>query len=75
MSLINFNVGVGKTLTAEAVAELLHTPLYSISVGELGTDAVMLEKQLREILEVSRTWNSVILIDEAGMDTNLALRH
>ena len=29
--------GVGKTLTAEAIAEFLRKPLYSISVGELGT--------------------------------------
>jgi hypothetical protein len=27
----------GKTLTAESVAELLHRPLYTITVGELGT--------------------------------------
>jgi len=59
--------GVGKTLTAEAVAELLHTPLYMVSVGELGTDATSLEKHLREILEVSRSWNAVVLIDEADI--------
>lgn len=29
--------GVGKTLTAEAIAELLHKPLYVVSMGELGT--------------------------------------
>ena len=27
----------GKTLTAEAIAELLHKPLYAVSMGELGT--------------------------------------
>jgi MoxR-like ATPase len=32
--------GVGKTLTAEAIAELLHRPLYSITVGELGITTV-----------------------------------
>eukprot|EP00301_Raphidiophrys_heterophryoidea_P027855 c9855_g1_i1.p1 GENE.c9855_g1_i1~~c9855_g1_i1.p1 ORF type:complete len:672 (+),score=194.88 c9855_g1_i1:133-2148(+) len=59
--------GTGKTLTAEAIAELLHRPLYSVSVGELGTSTTELEKSLRDILEVATTWNAVILIDEADI--------
>jgi ATPase family associated with various cellular activities (AAA) len=59
--------GVGKTLTAEAIAELLHRPLYSVSVGELGTNVESLEKNLREILDVAQIWNAVILIDEADI--------
>jgi len=59
--------GVGKTLTAEAVAELLHRPLYSITTGELGTDAAKLEHNLQEILETARAWNSITLIDEADI--------
>ncbi len=58
--------GVGKTLTAEAIAELLHRPLYSVSVGELGTNTQELEDKLREILEVASTWKAVVLLDEAG---------
>jgi len=59
--------GVGKTLTAEAIAELLQKPLYSVSVGELGTNTTELENKLRDILEVASTWNAVILIDEADI--------
>eukprot|EP01099_Mayorella_cantabrigiensis_P002904 TRINITY_DN230_c0_g1_i3.p1 TRINITY_DN230_c0_g1~~TRINITY_DN230_c0_g1_i3.p1 ORF type:complete len:294 (-),score=93.42 TRINITY_DN230_c0_g1_i3:45-926(-) len=59
--------GVGKTLTAEAIAELLEKPLYSVSVGELGTNTTELENKLREILEVAGTWKAVILIDEADI--------
>jgi hypothetical protein len=59
--------GTGKTLTAEAIAELLHRPLYSVSVGELGTDTTSLEKSLREILEVASAWNAVVLLDEADI--------
>lgn len=59
--------GVGKTLTAESIAELLHRPLYSVSVGELGTDPDELEERLRQILEMASTWNAVILIDEADI--------
>lgn len=55
------------TLTCEAIAELLHRPLYSITVGELGTNADTLEKKLSVILETANTWNAVILIDEADI--------
>lgn len=59
--------GVGKTLTCEAVAELLHKPLYSITVGELGTNVDQLEKRLNNILEIANSWAAVILIDEADI--------
>jgi SpoVK/Ycf46/Vps4 family AAA+-type ATPase len=38
--------GCGKTLTAEAVAEHLQKPLYSLSLGTLGTTASDLEQRL-----------------------------
>ncbi len=59
--------GVGKTLTAETVAELLHRPLYSVSVGELGTNPDLLEERLREILDVATAWDAVLLLDEADI--------
>jgi hypothetical protein len=65
--LLHGEPGTGKTLTAEAVAEVLERPLYSITVGELGTDPKELEKTLQEILELATVWNAVILIDEADI--------
>jgi hypothetical protein len=65
--LLHGEPGVGKTLTAEAVSELLKRPLYSVSVGELGTSTEELEKNLRQILDVAEIWNAVILIDEADI--------
>ncbi|RIB02159.1 P-loop containing nucleoside triphosphate hydrolase protein [Gigaspora rosea] len=59
--------GVGKTLTAEAISEMLHRPLYSVTVGELGTNAKDLEKNLKNISERAHAWNSIILIDEADI--------
>jgi len=59
--------GVGKTLTAEAIAEFLHCPLYSVSVGELGTSTEQLEHQLQDILELASIWSAVTLIDEADI--------
>ena len=57
--------GTGKTLTAEALAELLGRPLYSISMGTLGTTADELERRLGEILHLSERWDALLLLDEA----------
>lgn len=65
--LLHGEPGVGKTLTAEAIAELLQRPLYSVSVGELGVNTTDLEENLRKILDVAQIWNAVILIDEADI--------
>lgn len=59
--------GVGKTLTCEAVAERLHLPLYSVTVGELGQTIEQLEARLKSLLEISARWNAVTLIDEADI--------
>lgn len=59
--------GVGKTLTAEAIAELLHKPLYVVSMGELGTSPEALEERLQDILDLCVPWGALVLIDEAEM--------
>lgn len=65
--LLHGEPGLGKTLTAEAIAEYLHRPLYSISIGELGTTPEKLEAKLREILDITQRWNAVLLLDEADI--------
>mmetsp|Transcript_29519 Transcript_29519/g.59341 ORF Transcript_29519/g.59341 Transcript_29519/m.59341 type:complete len:900 (+) Transcript_29519:399-3098(+) len=57
--------GCGKTLTAEAIAELLRRPLYSVSMGTLGTTADELERRLGEILQLCARWDALVLLDEA----------
>lgn len=59
--------GVGKTATAESIAELLHVPLCIISVGNLGTSAESVESELQDILELASKWNAVLLLDEADI--------
>jgi SpoVK/Ycf46/Vps4 family AAA+-type ATPase len=59
--------GVGKTLTAEATSETLKKPLYSVNVGELGTDLEKLEYRLKNILEICYAWDAVLLLDEADI--------
>eukprot|EP00835_Amoeboradix_gromovi_P003690 NODE_254_length_12812_cov_0.286872.p1 type:complete len:628 gc:universal NODE_254_length_12812_cov_0.286872:8888-7005(-) len=65
--LLHGPAGVGKTLTAEAIAEVLHKPLYYVTMGELGIDPTTMEQRLAEILELCAGWNSLVLIDEADV--------
>ena len=58
---------MGKTLTAEVIAEVTMRPLYMLSAGELGTYTSGVEKSLDMVLEVTRTWGCVLLIDEADV--------
>jgi SpoVK/Ycf46/Vps4 family AAA+-type ATPase len=59
--------GVGKTLTAEAVAEHMHCPLHSITSGDLGCSPVEVERNLTWILALVARWNAVLLIDECDV--------
>jgi SpoVK/Ycf46/Vps4 family AAA+-type ATPase len=59
--------GVGKTLTAEAVAELSERPLYVADVGEIGIDLDTVEDKLKLILDRASKWNAVLLLDEADI--------
>uniref|UniRef100_A0A7S4R359 AAA+ ATPase domain-containing protein n=3 Tax=Ditylum brightwellii TaxID=49249 RepID=A0A7S4R359_9STRA len=59
--------GCGKTLTAEAIAELLRKPLYIVTAGDLGITASEVEKTLGSVLELCQTWDALVLIDEADV--------
>ncbi|KIM98563.1 hypothetical protein OIDMADRAFT_31347 [Oidiodendron maius Zn] len=58
--------GVGKTLTAESVAEYTEKPLYSINVGELTTENMVVNR-LEEIFTQAARWDVVLLLDEADV--------
>ncbi|MCJ1314381.1 hypothetical protein MMC25_008063 [Agyrium rufum] len=59
--------GVGKTLTAESVAETMRTPLYMMSAGDLGTASSEVETNLSNVLEMCTKWNAILLLDEADV--------
>ncbi|KAH8680953.1 hypothetical protein BX600DRAFT_445410 [Xylariales sp. PMI_506] len=59
--------GVGKTFTAEAVAERSRVPLYAMSAGDLGIQPTDVEKNLERALELCRMWNAMLLLDEADV--------
>ena len=59
--------GVGKTLTAESVAENMRAPLYMMSAGDLGLESYNVESSLSNVLEMTTKWNAVLLLDEADV--------
>ncbi|XDG01819.1 hypothetical protein ABKA04_001434 [Annulohypoxylon sp. FPYF3050] len=59
--------GVGKTLTAESVAEELKRPLYRVGAGDLGTAVSRVECSLKSAFDQCAHWNAVLLIDEADV--------
>ncbi|ENH68777.1 Fidgetin-like protein 1 [Fusarium oxysporum f. sp. cubense race 1] len=65
--LLSGGPGIGKTLTAESVAEEMKVPLYIMSAGDLGSDAYDIEENLQRILEMVANWNAVLLLDECDV--------
>lgn len=59
--------GVGKTLTAECVAEYVRRPLFMVSSGDLGVSSGQLDAQLTRIMDMTSAWRAVLLIDEADV--------
>ncbi|RSL55359.1 hypothetical protein CEP54_009403 [Fusarium duplospermum] len=59
--------GVGKTSTAECVADLCRKPLYPITCGDLGITAVEVETRLKRIFVQAQKWECVLLLDEADV--------
>ncbi|KAI8212193.1 hypothetical protein K4K53_003346 [Colletotrichum sp. SAR 10_77] len=59
--------GVGKTATAEAVAQANGKPLFTIACGDLGLDPENVEERLMEIFRLAHLWDCVLLLDEADI--------
>ncbi|KAK2609525.1 hypothetical protein N8I77_003021 [Diaporthe amygdali] len=59
--------GVGKTYTAEAIAEMAEVPLYMMSAGELGSVLGQVEGALDTALNLCRRWKAMLLLDEADV--------
>jgi len=59
--------GVGKTLTAEATAEVLHSPLYYVNATDLGTTVNDIEENMTTIMNLANRWNALVLCDEADV--------
>ncbi|KAJ5965533.1 hypothetical protein N7481_012247, partial [Penicillium waksmanii] len=59
--------GVGKTSTAEAVANAKKKPLFTITCGDLGFSPSEVESSLKEIFRLAHLWDCVLLMDEADV--------
>lgn len=59
--------GVGKTSTAEAVANAKRKPLFIITCGDLGFSPSEVESSLKEIFRLAHLWDCVLLMDEADV--------
>ncbi|RDL37540.1 Uncharacterized protein BP5553_04973 [Venustampulla echinocandica] len=65
--LLHGGPGTGKTLTAESVAEYSKKPLYRVTCGDIGTKAEEVEKYLEVVMLLGKTWDCVVLLDEADV--------
>ncbi|KAL1845300.1 hypothetical protein VTK73DRAFT_715 [Phialemonium thermophilum] len=59
--------GVGKTATAEAVAQEHRKPLFAITCGDLGITAEDVSRNLSNIFRLANLWDCVLLLDEADV--------
>ncbi|KAL4730640.1 hypothetical protein ACLX1H_002678 [Fusarium chlamydosporum] len=59
--------GVGKTCTAECVAELTNRPLISLTSGDLSVDSYQVENNLSYFLELGQRYGALVLLDEADI--------
>ncbi|KAJ5432370.1 uncharacterized protein N7458_011526 [Penicillium daleae] len=59
--------GVGKTLTAETIAEATGKPLLVVSVAEIGLNASKAENNLERMFHLAGAWEAILLVDEADV--------
>ncbi|CAG7560597.1 unnamed protein product [Fusarium equiseti] len=71
--------GVGKTSTAECVADDTKRPLFPITCGDIGETASDVEHNLQKNFQLAHKWGCVLLLDEADIflakRTRSDLRH
>ncbi|KAJ4291995.1 hypothetical protein N0V90_009894 [Kalmusia sp. IMI 367209] len=65
--LIHGAPGVGKTATAECVADLVEKPLYPLTCGDMGSNAKEIESNLSYHLYAATRWDCILLLDEADV--------
>ena len=59
--------GVGKTSTAECIAEYTSRPLFPITCGDIGETASTVETNLARHFQLAHKWGCVLLLDEADV--------
>ena len=54
--------GVGKTLTAESVAQMTGKPLLSVGVSDIGIEGDKAEMNLEKVFALAGLWEAVLLL-------------
>ncbi|KAH6860522.1 P-loop containing nucleoside triphosphate hydrolase protein [Alternaria alternata] len=65
--LLHGTPGVGKTLTAESVAEHARKPLYAVTAAEFAEKVSVTERKLNDVFDLAAHWEAILLIDEADV--------
>ncbi|RYP71351.1 hypothetical protein DL771_004839 [Monosporascus sp. 5C6A] len=65
--LLHGGPGVGKTFTAECIAHSLERPLMVLTTSDIGTQPETVEQRLERNFKRAKSWNAVLLIDEADV--------
>lgn len=61
--------GVGKTSTAECIAELTRRPLFPITCGDIGDNATDVQRNLEQNFHLAHHWNCVLLLEYGSLLT------
>ncbi|KAI0860003.1 P-loop containing nucleoside triphosphate hydrolase protein [Xylaria cubensis] len=65
--LLHGEPGVGKTSTAECVADYTKRPLFAVTCGDIGDNAQLVETNLERNFQLAHKWGCVLLLDEADI--------
>ncbi|KAF2453269.1 hypothetical protein BDY21DRAFT_293312 [Lineolata rhizophorae] len=65
--LLHGKPGVGKTYTAECIADYTKRPLLSLTCTDIGTNPLAIESRLTYWFKLAKHWGAILLIDEADI--------
>ncbi len=65
--LLQGHPGTGKSFTVEALANYTDRIVYNVTAGALGTEIADIERNLVNILDRTRLWNCILLLEEADI--------
>uniref|UniRef100_A0A8H7N1J9 AAA+ ATPase domain-containing protein n=1 Tax=Bionectria ochroleuca TaxID=29856 RepID=A0A8H7N1J9_BIOOC len=65
--LLHGEPGVGKTSTAECVADRTKRPLFPITCGDIGEAAMEVERNLQHNFRLAHRWGCVLLLEESDI--------
>lgn len=63
--------GVGKTSTAECVADYTHRPLFPITCGDIGETSKEVEHNLEQNFSLAHRWGCVLLVSHSVINAGL----